>query len=273
MIKTKFKSVIDSISHAKRFDYSTVTYGWHKKSLGIKFQKEEGSHEWLRISDHLTEDAARTQATRILNSNSFAGIKKPKIYETSILKYNGIFWSIILMSYHKGKSMSSTPSLKDLNSEVSAHFLSDIKNQLDNLSTNDSLYVAYRQELITRRIQERYHSNIDTIVKDWVVVHGDLHWANISFDGFIFDWEGYGIGPRGIDIAFLYLFSLMNNYTKKLIENIFCDYFSLRQFKICLLFGVSELMRMTEIYNDHPELYSHLKEVGIKTHRDLECEL
>jgi hypothetical protein len=52
---------------------------------------------------------------------------------------------------------------------------------------------------------------VDTILTnhDWVPAHADLNWANITGPEFwILDWEDYGLGPRGLDAATLWVSSL-----------------------------------------------------------------
>ncbi|MFE7464403.1 hypothetical protein ACFU6R_09890 [Streptomyces sp. NPDC057499] len=46
---------------------------------------------------------------------------------------------------------------------------------------------------------------IDTEVRQWQLAHADLNWANMTGPQFcLFDWEDWGLAPRGLDAASLW---------------------------------------------------------------------
>jgi hypothetical protein len=65
------------------------------------------------------------------------------------------------------------------------------------------------QEHLSRRIAEVYGSGVGTTIEEWATAHADLHWGNLtSPDCWLLDWEDWGVGPRGLDAATLWGFSL-----------------------------------------------------------------
>ncbi|MEU2951038.1 hypothetical protein [Streptomyces xanthochromogenes] len=64
------------------------------------------------------------------------------------------------------------------------------------------------QELVTGTIHSVF-PGIDTAVTDWRPAHADLNWANVTAPVFcVFDWEDWGMAPRGLDAASLWGASL-----------------------------------------------------------------
>lgn len=64
------------------------------------------------------------------------------------------------------------------------------------------------QELVTATIHSVF-SGVDTEVVDWSPAHADFNWANVTASVFcVFDWEDWGMAPRGLDAANLWGASL-----------------------------------------------------------------
>ncbi|MEU3447842.1 hypothetical protein AB0H29_11520 [Streptomyces thermolilacinus] len=64
------------------------------------------------------------------------------------------------------------------------------------------------QELVTETTQ-RLFPDVDTTITQWVPAHADLNWANMTAPEFcMFDWEDWGMAPRGLDAATLWGASL-----------------------------------------------------------------
>ncbi|WP_329066433.1 hypothetical protein [Streptomyces sp. NBC_01429] len=63
-------------------------------------------------------------------------------------------------------------------------------------------------ELVTGTIH-RVFPGIDTTVGEWRPAHADFNWANVTAPVFcVFDWEDWGMAPRGLDAANLWGASL-----------------------------------------------------------------
>ncbi|MFB7913247.1 hypothetical protein [Streptomyces sp. NPDC056061] len=64
------------------------------------------------------------------------------------------------------------------------------------------------QELITRTVHGVF-PGVDAAVGEWRPAHADLNWANMTAPVFcVFDWEDWGMAPRGLDAANLWGASL-----------------------------------------------------------------
>jgi hypothetical protein len=71
---------------------------------------------------------------------------------------------------------------------------------------------------------------------------------------FLLDWEGWGLGPRGLDAATLWAFSLLVPSVAERVNEEFSEDLSCRSGKIAQLFMCAELLRMTRNFGDHPDL-------------------
>ena len=95
----------------------------------------------------------------------------------------------------------------------------------------------------------------------WTTSHGDLHWANITAPAlWLFDWEAWGLAPFGIDAATLLCFSLQQPQIVDRIYHHLGDWLNTPVAQLSQLFVCSERLRMTELYNDHPDLAPYLAE-------------
>ncbi|MEU4586611.1 hypothetical protein AB0F92_31825 [Kitasatospora aureofaciens] len=66
------------------------------------------------------------------------------------------------------------------------------------------------QQLVDDTIKAAFLGAHDTRVEQWCPAHADLNWANVTGPGefCMFDWEDWGMAPRGLDSASLFAASL-----------------------------------------------------------------
>ncbi|MGJ7906791.1 phosphotransferase [Actinopolyspora sp. H202] len=86
---------------------------------------------------------------------------------------------------------------------------------LDALATHGPAHPATRhtafltQQRIANLITRVFGADVDTTVEEWVAVHGDFAWPNLTApECWLLDWEDWGAGPRGFDAACLWMGSL-----------------------------------------------------------------
>lgn len=69
--------------------------------------------------------------------------------------------------------------------------------------------VAMTQTRLTTAITHAFPDLIDTTVDEWTAAHADLNWANLTApECWLLDWEDWGMAPRGLDAAYLWVNSL-----------------------------------------------------------------
>nr|WP_322767249.1 hypothetical protein [Frankia sp. Cr1] len=65
------------------------------------------------------------------------------------------------------------------------------------------------QNRLTSIIDSVFPGGVDTAINEWTASHADLNWANITApDCYLLDWEDWGMAPRGLDAANLWMNSL-----------------------------------------------------------------
>lgn len=238
-----------------------LKYGWHNKSVGSQIEFQDGHVSWLRVHFLSTEEELSESLEHIESSNLVEGVHKPVIEKCFIDSIDVHQYGAIVQDYIEEEIFSSTPCLNEM-IEMTPQWLASLEQQLISLSRHKTDYVSCRQDLITRRIFERF-GDVPSVINDWATVHGDLNWSNVTQQTpVLLDWEGWGQGPRGLDIHFLYAYALLQPDVADLIRAHFKSEFDSPHGKICLLFVCGELMRMVEVYDDHHQLYDPLDKIS-----------
>lgn len=236
-------------------------YGWHQKSIGqaVVLQKEEKI--WAQIVRHGSPERANLFRGRMEAKDGITGLRAPRLLK--ILPGADDRYSACLMSFVASPTLSKTPEIDEMPS-LCEDFWDKLKTQLKAIEPTQPLYVSCRQEFITRRICERYGAHLPTKIHKWGSIHGDLHWGNITEDATLLDWEGWGKGPFCLDAAFLYGYSVCVPTMTEVLEQRFPFLFQTSDGLICLLFVCAELLRMVEIYGDHPKLEKPLQALAFR---------
>ncbi|MFD5240724.1 MULTISPECIES: hypothetical protein [Streptomyces] len=98
--------------------------------------------------------------------------------------------------------------------QLSEEWWASLNASLDALAAQHTNRIAtpdtetVTQELVTGTIHDVF-AGVDTAVAEWRPAHGDLNWANMTTPVLcLFDWEDWGMAPRGLDAAHLWGASL-----------------------------------------------------------------
>ena len=257
------KNIIQELNHAifslglKKA--SIIKYGWHQKSASCKVLTKKNQEAWVRVNSISLNQTPNKLWTGIKDSHEIPINNKPVLLNQFEWKTKDRLWKAELMSYVKDGATSKTPELT-ANIELSESWIKNLQIALETIGNHSTNRVCIRQELINRRLAERYGKKTNTQIDKWVTAHGDIHWANITQPNlWILDWEAWGNAPKGFDIANLFCFSLMIPKVKSTLYENFNSILNSRDGVTSQLFICAEQMRMTEIYGDHPELYKYLK--------------
>nr|WP_239333883.1 hypothetical protein [Frankia sp. CiP3] len=99
--------------------------------------------------------------------------------------------------------------------ELSEDWWATLKSSLTALAEHSTTRLATpHTETITQArvdlaISRACDGQIDTRVEQWSAAHADLNWANLTApECVLLDWEDWGIAPRGLDAANLWVNSL-----------------------------------------------------------------
>ncbi|MFE7190772.1 hypothetical protein [Kitasatospora sp. NPDC057541] len=98
------------------------------------------------------------------------------------------------------------------------------------------------QALVTRTIRQMY-PHVDATVDEWCPAHADLNWANVTAPDFcLFDWEDWGMAPRGLDSATLWAASLAVPALAARVRTERTADFSTRDGKLMTLFVAAKIL-------------------------------
>ncbi|WP_344971726.1 aminoglycoside phosphotransferase [Salinactinospora qingdaonensis] len=134
-------------------------------------------------------------------------------------------------------SVTADPQLPDA-------WWSGLATSLAALSRHETERVGMRQEHVTRRIREVFGDGIETTIDEWRTAHADLHWGNLTAPTcHLLDWEDWGSGPRGLDAATLWGFSLGVPSLADRIQHEFSDELQSRSGTIAMLLFCANALR------------------------------
>jgi hypothetical protein len=200
--------------------------------------------------------------TGVVESKSVTGVRKPDVLNSFDWQELDWCWRSELLTFIPFSVCSPTPELRTPIT-LPPSWYESLRTSLENLGQYETDRMNTRQELISRRILEWFGPEIDSKIEYWSTVHGDIHWANLTCpECWIFDWEAWGRGPKGLDAAFLLCFSLLQPNIAAQIFHYFEDWLTAPDGIRSQLFACAELLRMIKLYGDHPDLASKLTELA-----------
>lgn len=236
-----------------------LRFGWQNRTAsGVASRL--GERYWLRLQTHPKDRLPGRLWTGNKSSSQIVGVRKPEVVDEVQWSTQETEYRAEVMTFVDQAVVSSTPNLTS-HIELTATWLSELKEALTAVRSVATERVNTRQDLVTRRITERFGSGVNTTVAEWDTAHGDLHWANITLPSlWILDWEGWGLAPKGFDVALLRGYSLGVPQVARQLKDVFEDELESPEGLLSRAFVCAELMRMIELYGDHPDLKNPLRE-------------
>ncbi|MFC9271295.1 phosphotransferase [Streptomyces zhihengii] len=95
-------------------------------------------------------------------------------------------------------------------------------------------------------------------IQHWDCAHGDFHAANLTQGATLLDWEGWGLAPRGYDLAMLYTYAQLAPATAAHIRREFAPLLDSAAGGTALRVVCAELLQSAS-RGDHPELTPRLR--------------
>ena len=176
-----------------------------RRSLGLRTDRDT----WMRIE---IRDLARLdgQGWGIEDAAVLDGVAMPTWYQgLSWIDHDlGVMWRadetelVADSSIKPGGILTTEP-------ELSEAWWAVLNSSLDALAKHPTTRVAtsagsrITQERISATIHQVF-PDVDTTITEWTTAHADFAWPNLTAPNcFIFDWEDWGVAPRGYDAATL----------------------------------------------------------------------
>lgn len=235
-----------------RFDRATASYGWGGKSAG--FCTDQAT--WLRISYRPNDQLNERTWTGEECASVLRGVAKPRLLRSLrwLDEEQGLIWRVDELTLTSSPLISVTPQI-EASPKLADEWWTQLIGSLSALRLHKTTRVGVRQDLVNRRIAEFAGDRVDPTIDEWTIAHADLHWANLTAPHLqILDWEGWGVGPRGLDAATLWAYSLLVPPVAERIQAEFKEDLATRSGKLAQLFTCVELLRMIRNFSDHPRL-------------------
>lgn len=243
-----------AIDHYRVTVTAAPTFGWRLKTISAPVVQAGGQQYWLRVLSQETQWAHDHDWTGNHDANVITGFNKP--YVVDVFEWSEGQWReqrAELMTTISGTVCSPTDVLRHP-PNVTEDWWSQLNNALQIVAAVPTDRARYTQDEITTNIHERFGTGIDTTVTAWETAHGDLHWANLTYDDFaILDWELWGQAPTGTDPATLWAYSLHQPDTAEHIQRRYADVLNTPTGRITQLTVIARLLRRID-GGDYPDL-------------------
>lgn len=233
-------------------------YGWRGKSAGSRACDLQKCIHWIHVRFGELHSDADQLIVGTTTAAVIQGVHKPHLLGSIDWLDDTRRWHGDLTTLVAFETISVTPQLTTP-VQLSDRWFASLRGSLSALQTQTTTRTCVRDDLITRRLRERFDSSLNPNISQWVTSHGDLHWANLTHpECWILDWEAWGLAPYGFDAAVLLCFSLLEPEMTRRVEDVFRDALWCKDGMVMQLFVCAELLRMAELYRDHLELVEPL---------------
>ncbi|MFC9296948.1 hypothetical protein ACFTWH_08435 [Streptomyces sp. NPDC057011] len=134
----------------------------------------------------------------------------------------------------------------------------DIRGALGTLAAVPTERVAVREEYIRRVVPQYTGHQVEDIT--WSTAHDDLHWANVTTDGHVIDWEGWGTGPYGFDAATLHIYALRAPDTAARVRKEFAPILDRPEARVAVLTVCAQILQAEDRTDYYRDLAGHVRE-------------
>lgn len=232
-----------------RLDPTTARFGGEDgATCGARSDRDT----WVRLQQRPAESAPPARWDAEESAAGLAGVRKPAWHRAATWQdpAAAVQWRADELD------LITTPVVGDLITPPTAcpdsWWWLDLRASLEALTHQSTARTAVSQHEITAQITTLAGEHVDTRVPewDWVAVHGDFCWPNLTSTAVILDWENWGLAPRGWDAATLWGLclpypALTEHQTTAFAEQLHC-----RSGQLCRLAWCSSALAATSARDD-----------------------
>ncbi|MFC9067955.1 hypothetical protein [Streptomyces harbinensis] len=242
---------------------ATVTgppaWGWHGRTLSHRAEHPRHGACWLRLACA----PAGKQGGKIWEGTAEAArafdgrVTKPRLHAVHDHDTDGAAYRAELTQYIASPTVAADPVIRHP-IDVPDTWWKTLRTDLDTIAATPTTRVAVRDEWIARTVPT-VTGHPAPRVTAWTTAHGDLHLANLTSDGTLLDWEGWGRAPAGYDAALLLGYALLQPALAARIRREFDDLLDTAAGRAAQLVVAAELLQSVG-RGDHPDLEAPLRE-------------
>jgi hypothetical protein len=226
-----------------RLEQSGITYGTQGATVGLPTTADT----WVRVAWSAPEKVRLQAWTGGEIASAIVGVEKPELYRSYrwIDQARSVVWRADEVELITSKAVHPTGVI-DSDPDLSAEWWESLASSLAALAEFPTRRVGMPQDHLTRRINQVFgDEGVATDVDEWVTAHADLHWGNVTAPNFyLLDWEDWGLGPRGLDAATLWVDSLLVPAVADHVQKVFVDDLNTRSGLLAQLLVCSNVIRI-----------------------------
>ncbi|MFJ3790791.1 hypothetical protein [Kitasatospora sp. NPDC090091] len=198
--------VLDRVERSLHVHLDRNTLVRKRRSIGARTNRDS----WVRIERRPVEKILGQGWNGTECASALGGIAKPEWQESVSWRdpVEATMWRADETGLLPGPPIGSSVLATD--PQLPEAWWQSLTTSLDALAGQDTTRVAtpdtevITQTLVTTTVQTAFPTRADTTIRRWSPAHADLNWANITAPHFcLFDWEDWGMAPRGLDSASL----------------------------------------------------------------------
>ncbi len=193
-----------------RFDRTTMVR--KRRSIGLLSNKDT----WVRVEVRSPEKITGQGWNGTETSSVLHGVARPKWRQS--VSWNDpeqdLIWRADETDFVTDRPVKPGGILTT-DPDLSEEWWATLRLSLTALSEHSTTRLAtphterITQARIDLTISRVFGDKIDTTVDQWTAAHADLNWANLTAPAcMLLDWEDWGMAPRGLDAANLWVNSL-----------------------------------------------------------------
>ncbi|MFE7558525.1 aminoglycoside phosphotransferase [Kitasatospora sp. NPDC057500] len=220
---------------------SSGVYGNHGGTAG--FRTDQGT--WLRLQWRSADEIHGQSWTGTECASVLTSVAKPELMRAFRWqdRERGVVWRAEEMTLITAPIISASGSITD-DPGLADAWWKDLASSLGALAGHRTERVCMSQDHLSRRIAEVFGETVNTAIGEWTTAHGDLHWGNVTAPELcLLDWEDWGRGPRGLDAATLWGFSLGVPEVAGRVQREFAEDLQSRSGKVAQLLFCANVLR------------------------------
>lgn len=214
-------------------------YGLGGKSVGATVGDRGRDRRWLRVTGLV---GAKVNARRRaeIDAESLSGLPKPDVHRAIEWERDGVHWRAVLSALAPSPTPSEHSWLAPGSAVPPAHWFHDLRTSLVRLQhqTRPRNYVV-TQEQVRISIRGIFGPDAPRDAVVWCTCHGDMCWKNVTVPNLtLLDWEDWGLGPRGYDVARLMVYAAHVPEVQEKLYDAFADEFDSLTGTVVLLYAL-----------------------------------
>jgi hypothetical protein len=243
--KEPVSHVLDRVEQALGVHLDRETMVRKRRSVGARTDR----NSWVRIERRGLDRIGKQGWDGAACAEALQEVAKPTWYGCVSWREasEGVMWRADETALLPGAPVGT--SIVAVYPDVSDEWWAALNASLDALATQQSNRIAtpdtetITQSLVNETIWSVFPRSLDTTVEEWRLAHADLNWANVTAPQFcLFDWEDWGMAPRGLDAATLWGASLAVPALAKRVRHERREDFASRAGMVMTLFVAAKIL-------------------------------